>query len=120
MENKGIKTTGRKVIQEVPWGMLVWQTADGAYLGDEDGNFMHVFCSNQDRKAYAAAVKALTDAARSYGDVGGQPVFWAGRRPISDEELENQLARADAGLVPDPLDIAAIREEEKALKIQNG
>src|SRR6478752_704182 len=103
MANNGIKTTGRKVIQEVPWGMLVWQCKDGAYVVDDNGSFMHVFCTNQDQKTYAAAVKALTDAAKAFGEGDGKPVFWAGRRPISDEELENQLARADAGLVPDPL-----------------
>jgi len=116
----GLKTTNRKVIQEVPWGMLVWQTPDGEYLGDEDGNFMHVFCTNQDPAIMAAAKKALADAAKGYGFPEGRPVFWAGRRPIDDEELQNQLARADAGMVPDPLDIAAIRDEERALKQQNG
>jgi hypothetical protein len=108
------------VIQEVPYGMLVWECPDGEILGDGDGNIMHVFCSNQDPALYQAAVRALTEAARSYGYPEGKAVFWAGRRPISDEELEHQLARAEAGLVPDPLDIAAIRDEERALKQQNG
>lgn len=116
----GLKSTGRKAIQEVPWGMLVWQCEDGKFLADEDNNFMHVFVSNQDPKLMEAAKRALADAARSYGFPEGKPVYWAGRRPIDDEELEHQLARAEAGLVPDPLDIAAIREEEKALKQQNG
>lgn len=100
--------------------MMVWQCADGSFLGDDNGNFMHVFCTNQDHRIMEAAKKALTDAARAFGFPDGRPVFWAGRRPIDDEELERQLARADAGLVPDPLDIAAIREEERALKRQNG
>jgi hypothetical protein len=115
-----LKTKRRQVIQEVPWGMLVWQMPDGEFLGDEDGNFMHVFVSNQDPALMEAAKTALTNAARSYGFPEGRPVFWAGRRPIDDEELESQLARANAGLVPDPLDIGAIREEAQALKQQNG
>ena len=100
--------------------MLVWQTPEGEYIVDEGGNFMHVFVSNQDPALLERAKVALRDAARSYGIPDGQPVFWGGRRPIDDEELESQLARAEAGLVPDPLDIAAIRDEAKALKIHNG
>lgn len=114
-----LKTTNRQVIQEVPWGMLVWQTPDGEFLGDADGNFMHVFCTNTDAKSYAAALKALKQAAAHYGHPEGKAVFWAGKRPITDEELEQQLAREAAGLVPDPLDIAAIRDEEAALRQQN-
>jgi hypothetical protein len=115
-----IKSTGRKVIQEVPYGMLVWECPDGEILGDEDGNIMHVFTNNQEPALYEASVKALTEAAKAYGFPEGRAVFWAGRRPITDEELQHQLDRAAAGLVPDPLDIAAINEEARALKIQNG
>jgi len=100
--------------------MLVWQLPDGEFLGDDAGNFMHVFVSNQDPALMERAKVALSEAARAFGHKEGRPVFWAGRRPIDDEELERQLARADAGLVPDPLDIAAIREEERALYQQNG
>jgi hypothetical protein len=115
-----MRTTRRQVIQEVPWGMLVWRLPSGEYLVDDDGNFMHVFCTNQDKNIIAAATKALWDAAKAFGYGEGTAVFWAGRRPIDDEELERQLARSAAGLVPDPLDIAAIREEERALHNQNG
>jgi hypothetical protein len=115
-----LKTTNKQVIQEVPYGMLVWECPDGEILGDDEGNIMHVFTTNQDPVKYQASVRALTQAAASYGFPEGRAVFWAGRRPITDEELEHQLARAEAGLIPDPLDIAAIREEAQALKIQNG
>lgn len=96
--------------------MLVWQCPDGEFLGDDEGNFMHVFCTEDNM----AARKALADAAKAYGFPEGKPVFWSGKRPITDEQLEEQLARSAAGLVPDPLDIAAIRDEERALKQQNG
>jgi hypothetical protein len=111
-----MKTTNRQVIKEVPWGVYVWQCADGEFLADDSGNFMLVFCQEGDRKA----IKAITDAARFYGYPDGKPVYWSGRRPISDEEYEHQLARAKAGLTPDPLDIGAIRDEERALRQQNG
>lgn len=99
--------------------MLVWQTRDGEYVVDDDGNFMHVFVSNQDPRLMEAAKKALASAAKTYGEGDGHPVFWAGRRPIDNEELERQLQRAQMGLVPDPLDIAAIKEEERLMRQQN-
>ena len=110
-------TTNRQVIKEVPWGMWVWQCADGEFAGDDEGNIMHVFATEDNRDA----VVAIVNAAKHYGIFeGGKAIFWSGKRPISDEELEHQQARQAAGLVPDPLDIAAIREEEKALRTQNG
>lgn len=111
-----LKTTNRQVIKEVAWGVYVWKCADGEFLADQDGNFMLVFCEEGDR----AAIKALTEAAKHYGFPDGTPVYWTGKRPISDEEYEHQLARSKAGLVPDPLDIGAIRDEERALRQQNG
>lgn len=111
-----MKTTNRRFIKELPWGMMVWQTPDGRVLGDDNGNIMHVFCSDQDPVRMRAAEKAIADAARFYGSPEGKPVFWSGKRPISDEELEEQLARAEAGLVPDPLDYGAIKDEWEGLE----
>ena len=100
--------------------MLVWQLNTGEYLVDDDKNFMHVFCSDQDPVVFAAAKKALTEAARGYGFPDGEPVFWAGKRPIDDEELERQVARAAAGLTPDPFDIGAIKDDIKELRRDRG
>lgn len=100
--------------------MLVWQCADGEFAGDDDGNFMHVFLNDDDPARYSMAEKALKTAARSFGFGEGKAVYWQGKRPIDDEQLQYQMERAAQGLVPDPLDIAAIRDEERALKIQNG
>lgn len=111
-----MKTTNRQKIREVPWGMLVWELPSGEVLGNENGDIMHVFCTDTDPVRMQESEKALTDAARHYGFADGRAVFWSGKRPISDEELENQLARARAGLVPDPLDISAIKEEQEALR----
>lgn len=111
-----LKTTNRQVIREVPWGMLVWQLPTGEFLTDDEGNFMHVFCSDLNKERLRAAKEALTDAAKHYGFPEGKAIFWGGRRPITDEQLEEQLARANAGLVPDPLDLAAITDEAKALR----
>lgn len=111
-----IKTTNKSFVKEVPWGVYVWQLPTGEFLADEEGNFMLVFCQEGDRNA----IKAITDAAKSFGFPEGQAVYWSGKRPITDEEYEHQLARAKAGLVPDPLDIGAIRDEERAMRQQNG
>lgn len=112
---KGLKTTGKKVVEEVPYGMYVWQTPDGEVLGDDDGNVMNVFCMKGDRKA----INAITDAARYYGFPEGKPVWWSGKRPITDDELAEQEMRERMGLVPDPLDYAAIRDQEMALRQRN-
>lgn len=113
MTNEGFKTTNRQAVEEVPYGMYVWQTPDGEVLGDGDGNVMNVFCMKGDRKAVAA----LADAARHYGYAEGTPVWWSGKRRINDEELEEQEARERMGLVPDPLDYAAIKDEDIQRKV---
>lgn len=95
--------------------MYVWQTPDGETLGDSDGNIMNVFCMKGDLRA----VNALAEAAKHYGFPEGRPVWWSGKRRINDEELEEQQMREKFGLVPDPLDIGAIKDEARA-KRQNG
>lgn len=109
-----LTTTNRTVVEEVPYGVYVWQTPDGEFLGDGDGNFMLVFCNKGDRES----IKALADAARHYGHPEGKAIFWSGKRPITDEEYSEQLMREKLGLVPDPLDIGAIRDEERAKRNQ--
>lgn len=104
-----LTTTNRQEVEEVPYGMYVWQTPDGEVLGDGDGNFMNVFCMKNDRRAIAA----LTDAARHYGHPNGKPVWWSGKRRVTDEEFESQKARELLGIVADPLDIGALRDEAR-------
>lgn len=112
-----LKTKRRQVVREVPWGMLVWQCTDTKeFAANEDGDIMHIFLANTKPELLDAAKKALSDAARGYGFPSGKCVFLSGRRPIDDEQLESQLSRAEQGLIPDPFDIAAIREEERALR----
>jgi hypothetical protein len=107
METPGLKTTNRQMVEEVPYGMYVWQTEDGEVLGDGEGNVMNVFCMKGDRRAIAA----LAEAARHYGFPEGKPVWWSGKRRVTDEELEEQQMRERLGLTPDPLDYGAIRDK---------
>lgn len=109
-----------QIIDEVPYGMLVWQLPDGNFVRDQDGNFMHVFLWHTRVDLMNAAEAALEQAAKSYGFDEGKAVFWRGKRPVTDEELALQLQRAEEGLVPDPFDIAAIKEEERNLRKRNG
>ena len=108
----GFKTTGKRVVEEVPYGLYVWRCDDGEVAGDGDGNIMSVFCNKGDQRA----IEAITAAAKHYGVGEGKPEWWSGVRQIDDEEYEYQQARASAGLVPDPLDLAAIRDEERGLR----
>lgn len=99
----------------IPYGCYVWRCPDGEFLGDGDGNLMLIFGMRNDR----TKVKAIAEAASHYGFEEGDPVFLAGRRPVTDEEYQEQLQRQALGLTPDPYDLAAIRDELKADK-QNG
>lgn len=110
MVNKGFVTTNREAIEEVPYGMYVWENPNGDIFGDDEGNVMNVFCIKGDREA----MKALAEAARYYGAGEGKPVWWTGKRRVTDDELKEQQMREALGLTPDPLDYGAIRDEERA------
>lgn len=96
--------------------MWVWQLPDGSILADDDENVMHVFGT---REIGRVASQKLAEAARYYGFPEGEAVFWAGKRPITDEELAEQKFREKLGLVPDPLDVGAIKDELRARKSGN-
>lgn len=105
-----LTTTNKQIVDEYNYGVYVWQCSDGEILGDGDGNIMNIFAIRGDREA----IDKITNAAKYYGFPDGQPVFWQGKRPITDEEYEEQLMREKLGLVPDPLDQGAIRDELRA------
>lgn len=111
MDEDKKKKKGPVAIQETPWGCYVWELPDGEILGDE-GRPMLVFTT----KGETSAIKAITDAARHYGYPEGKAVWWPDVRPVSDEEYESQLDRAEQGLTPDPFDLGAIKEEMEAIK----
>lgn len=109
------KTNNRQVVEEVPYGMYVWECADGEVLGDGDGNIMNVFCMKGDLRA----IQALTNEARNLGFPDGRPVWWTGKRRVTDEELQEQETREKLGLIADPMDYGAIKDEMRA-KHQHG
>lgn len=106
------KNVGKEIVEEVPYGMYVWQTPDGWVVQDDDANVMNVFCMKGDRKA----TDALRQAAAHFGFPEGKPLWWGGKRRITAEELEEQLMREKWGLEPDPLNYAGLVDAAKERK----
>lgn len=98
----------------IPYGVFVFQCEDGEYLGDGDGNLMLVFGLRSDAKHHS---RTIIEAARHYGFTKGKVQFWAGQRPVSDEEFEQQTQRAKFGLTPDPYDMSDLLDSREAKRI---
>ena len=96
-----------KQVVDVDLGIYVWKMPNGQYVGDEDGNIMHI----PSRIGDITKMKALADAARYYGVGEGRAVFIPGGRAVTDSEYEDQAARAKEGLTPDPYDVGALKDE---------
>lgn len=96
-------------IEEVNYGVYVWQMPDGSIVRDEDDNTLSIPSIRGD----IHQIQKLKFAARSYGLEEGKPLFFSGHRQITDDELEEQKARAEMGMVPDPKDMPAMLEYAK-------
>jgi hypothetical protein len=99
-------------IDEVNWGMYMWQMPDETLVMDEEGAYLSI----PSMKGDISQIKKLKDAAKHYGLEEGKPLFFAGHRPVTDEELAEQRSRASLGLVPDPQDLPAMMEYVKEMK----
>ena len=62
------------------------------------------------------AIKKLKDVANHYGLEEGKPIFFAGHRAVTDEELEEQTKRLELGLVPDEQDLPAMMDYIKEIR----
>jgi hypothetical protein len=100
---------GMQEVKEVPYGVYLWQMPDGKYVGDGEGHFLMIASMEGDNDK----MKALARAARDCGVEEGMPCFFRGNRIVNDEEYEEQRLRFEFGLVPDPLDIAAVNESRR-------
>lgn len=107
--NLSMKSMKRSVVEESHFGLYVWVMPNGLPVGDDDGNFLNIPAEKGDREK----INMLEQAVRHYGIIEGRPMFLAGRRRVTNEEYEEQKARQAAGLVPDPYDIGAIKEQLK-------
>lgn len=103
---------GFREVQEDEHGLYIWMTDDGRRVADENGNTMNI----PSKKGDLDKIEKLRQAARYYGVPGGKPVFLASRRRVTESEYEHQLERLEAGLVPDPLDFHAMKEQAEYAK----
>jgi hypothetical protein len=94
-------------VEEVNYGTYLWSLPDGKLITDEEGNFMCIYAIKGDVKK----ITELRNFAKSYGVEEGEPVWFSGHRPVSQEEYENQKQRLDWGLVADEWDIPALKED---------
>lgn len=99
-------------IDEVNWGMYMWQMPDESLVMDEDGAYLSIPSIKGDIRQ----ITKLKNEARNLGLEEGKPIFFAGHRVVTEEELEEQRQRADLGLVPDPQDLPAMMEYFKEAK----
>lgn len=93
-------------VDEVNWGMYMWQMPDDTLVMDDEGGYLSIPSVKGDLRQ----IKKLKDAAVGYGLNEGKPIFFSGHRPVTDEELAEQRQRMEMGLVPDPQDLPAMME----------
>lgn len=108
-----MKTVGKRFVDEVNYGVYVWEMPDKKIVGDDQGNFLSVAGMSGDFSKMALLKRAVAE----FGITEGEPRFLSGHRKVSDEEYAEQKARFEEGLVPDQYDIPAISED---LRSRNG
>ena len=106
------KINSQVLEEETRLGIYVWEMPDGRWIGDDDGNYLSVTSTKNNK----TKVEALANAVKSYGIYEGQPKFLPARRKIDDEEFEYQQQRLKWGMVPDPLDIGNYKDEMKKVQ----
>lgn len=99
-------------VDEVNWGIYAWQMLDDTIVMDSDGAYLSV----PSMKGDIRQIKKLKDLAKHYGLEEGIPLFFAGHRAVTDEELEEQRQRMELGLVPDVQDTPAMLDYIKEMK----
>lgn len=110
-----LRPTGRRIINDSPgdrFGVYLWEMPNGSYVADADHNFLSIASEFGD----TVRIGKLKAAVKSFGITEGRPVFFPGHRKVSDEEYQEQLARASAGLVPDSEDIGALVDDLRTKK----
>lgn len=94
-------------VEETNYGLYLWQMPNGSVVMDEDGNYLNIAAM----KGSIKKINALKKAARELGLEEGEPIWFSGHRRVTDEELEEQKQRLEWGLIPDELDVPAIKED---------
>lgn len=104
-----LTSKGKREVKETRRGVYLWRMESGSFIADDDGHFLMIEAMEGDQ----TRLRALADAARSFGVSEGSPCFFRGNRIVTDEEFEEQKQRFDWGLTPDPFDIASIEEDKR-------
>jgi hypothetical protein len=99
-------------VDEVNWGLYMWQMPDDSLVMDDDGGYLCIPA----RKGDVAQINKLRKVAEGEGLDEGKPIFFAGHRMVTQEELEEQKSRGALGLVPDPQDLPAMMDYIKEAK----
>lgn len=106
-----------QAIEESEYGLYVWADENGKILADDEYRPLSVPSKKGDMKKIMALKNYAFELMKDMGlEPSGQPVFWSGRRQISDSEWEEQKMRESVGLIPDKYDDAALKEEAKYAK----
>lgn len=99
-------------IDEVNWGLYLWQMPDESIIMDDEGQYLSIPSIKGDIRQ----MKKLKKAAQEYGVNEGKPIFFSGHRQVTDEELEEQKQRGELGLIPDTQDLPAMMEYVKEMR----
>lgn len=105
-----------QIIEEVTYGLYLWQMPDGSIVQDDEGAYMNVAAIKGDIRK----INVLKDFARHHGLEEGKPIWFSGHRQVSKDEYEIQRQRLEWGLIPDELDVPAIKEdleEQKKMRL---
>lgn len=100
------------LVDDIQYGVYIWRDAKGRAVVDSDFNYMMIASKKGDLRKIAM----LREAAAAYGITDGGPEFMSGARPVSQGEWEEQVARQEAGLVPDEYDLGNLIDEYKFQK----
>jgi hypothetical protein len=94
-------------VEEVSYGLYLWEMPSGGLTMDEEGNYLNVAAMKGDIRK----INALKQAAKSLGIEEGKPIWFSGHRQITGDEYQQQRERMEWGLIPDELDVPAIKED---------
>lgn len=92
--------------KNLPYGVLVWETREGHYLADGEGNYLSIEATPLDMEDYDRKCQKMGEAAAYYGYAAGRPVFLAGRKKVTHSEYEDQMeAMLDGKDIPGDIEI---------------
>lgn len=93
-------------VKETKYGVYVWEMPNGAFVADEDKNWLSI---NSD-EGNIKRICEIQETVKSFGIFEGKATFLRGMRKCDDEEYARQQARMALGLIPDEYDVPAYRE----------